>query len=174
MALLCIRMAQSSVMFGGNTRLPMVAGWDHLLPDWFTRLHARYRTPVHSILFVGAATLGLGIAGLIGVGKQEAFQLLWTASGVFYALTYLVMFAIPLFGLRRIEPRPALWLRVCALSGFLMTLLYVALSIVPIIEVESRSLFALKISGLILITNILGAAIYLAAGRRRARRAELS
>jgi amino acid transporter len=173
-ALLCIRMAQSSVMFGGNTRLPMVAGWDHLLPDWFTRLHARYRTPVHSILFVGAATLGLGIAGLIGVGKQEAFQLLWTASGVFYALTYLVMFAIPLFGLKGIEPRPALWLRVCALSGFLMTLLYVALSIVPIIEVESRALFALKISGLILITNILGAAIYLAAGRRRVRRAGLS
>src|SRR6185436_15575184 len=96
-ALLCIRVAQSSVMFGGNTRLPMVAGWDRLLPDWFTRLHARYKTPVNSILFVGAATLALGIVGLIGVGKQEAFQLLWNASGVFYALTYLAMFSIPLF-----------------------------------------------------------------------------
>jgi len=171
-ALLCIRVAQSSVMFGGNTRLPMVAGWDRLLPDWFTRLHARYKTPVNSILFVGAATLALGIAGLIGVGKQEAFQLLWNASGVFYALTYLAMFAIPLVGLRGIEPRPAIWLKACALSGFLMTLLYVALSVVPIIEVESRLLFAIKLSGLILITNILGAAIFLAAGRRR--RASLS
>ncbi|HYU31964.1 MAG TPA: APC family permease [Thermoanaerobaculia bacterium] len=167
LALLCIRMAQSSVMFGGNTRLPMVAGWDHLLPDWFTRLHARYRTPVHSILFVGAATLALGIAGLIGVGKQEAFQLLWNASGVFYALTYLVMFSIPLLGLKGIEPRPSPWLKVCALSGLLMTILYVALSIVPIIQVESRFLFALKISGLILLANLLGAAIFLAAERRR-------
>src|SRR5436305_980695 len=156
LALLCIRIAQSSVMFAGNTRLPMVAGWDRLLPEWFTRLHARFRTPVNSILFVGAATLALGIVGLIGVGKQEAFQLLWNASGVFYALTYLVMFAIPLVGLRGVEPRPTLGLRICALSGLLMTLLYVALSIVPIIEVEIRALFAAKISGLIVATNLLG------------------
>jgi amino acid transporter len=169
-SLLCIRVAQSSVMFGGNTRLPMVAGWDRLLPDWFTRLHARYKTPVNSILFVGAATLALGIVGLIGVGKQEAFQLLWNASGVFYALTYLVMFAIPLIGLRGLEPRPPVWLRICALSGFLMTVLYVSLSIMPIIQVESRLAFALKISGLIILANVLGLAIYrLAAQRRRAR-----
>lgn len=168
LALLSIRVAQSSVMFAGNTRLPMVAGWDRLLPDWFTRLHARYRTPVNSILFVGAATLVLGIVGLIGVGKQEAFQLLWNASGVFYALTYLAMFAIPLFGLRGVQPRPALWLRICALSGLLMTLLYVALSIVPIIQVESRLLFAVKISGLIVVTNVVGLAIFLAVGRGRA------
>jgi amino acid transporter len=168
LALLCIRVAQSSVMFGGNTRLPMVAGWDRLLPDWFTRLHARYRTPVNSILFVGAATLFMGIAGLIGVGKQEAFQLLWIASGVFYALTYVVMFAIPLFGLRGVEPRPSLGLKVCALSGLAMTLLYVALSIVPLVQVESRLLFAVKITGLIVLTNALGLVIYRAAARRGA------
>jgi amino acid transporter len=167
LALLCIRIAQSSVMFGGNTRLPMVAGWDRLLPDWFTRLHARYRTPVNSILFVGAATLALGLAGLIGVGKQEAFQLLWNASGVFYALTYLVMFAIPLLGLKGIQPHPPLWLKACALSGLLMTVLYVGLSIVPIIQVESRLMFAVKISGLIVIANGVGLGIYLAAERRR-------
>jgi amino acid transporter len=167
LALLGIRVAQSSVMFGGNTRLPMVAGWDRLLPEWFTRLHARYRTPVNSILFVGAATLALGFVGLIGVGKQEAFQLLWNASGVFYALTYLAMFAIPLFGLRGLTSRPPLWLRACALSGLLMTLLYVALSIVPIIEVESRAMFAAKIAGLTVLTNLLGLGVYLTAGRRR-------
>lgn len=167
LALLGIRLAQSSVMFGGNTRLPMVAGWDRLLPEWFTRLHARYRTPVNSILFVGAATLALGLVGLIGVGKQEAFQLLWNASGVFYALTYLAMFAIPLFGLRGLQPRPPLWLRICALSGLLMTLLYVALSIVPIIEVESRAMFAIKIAGLTVLTNLLGLGVYLAGRRRR-------
>ncbi len=166
-ALLAIRVAQSSVTFSGNTRLPMVAGWDRLLPEWFTRLHARYRTPVHSILFVGAATLGLGLAGLVGVGKQEAFQLLWNASGLFYALTYLAMFALPLVGLRNLPSRPSRWVKACALSGLAMTLLYVAVSIVPIIEVESRALFALKISGLILLANALGLSVYLAARRRR-------
>jgi amino acid transporter len=166
-ALLCIRIAQSSVMFAGNTRLPMVAGWDRLLPDWFTRLHAKHRTPVNSILFVGAATLALGLVGLIGVGKQEAFQLLWNASGLFYALTYLAMFAIPLIGLRGTAPRPPVWLRVSAVSGFLMTLLYVALSIVPIIQVQSRLMFAVKIGGLIVIANVLGLAVFLAFGRKR-------
>lgn len=165
-AMLSIRLAQSSVQFGGNTRLPMVAGWDNLLPAWFTKLHSRYRTPVNSIFFVGAVTLTMGIIGLIGVGKQEAFQLLWNASGLFYSLTYLVMFAIPLFGLRGVTPKPPVWLQVAALSGFLMTLLYVALSVVPIINVDSRLGFALKIGGLIVATNAIGFAIYIAAKRR--------
>lgn len=167
MALLAIRLAQSSVMFAGNTRLPMVAGWDNLLPAWFTRLHARYRTPVNSILFVGAVTLVLALVGLIGVGKQEAFQLLWNASGLFYALCYVVMFAIPLFGLRGVNPGPPLWLRLCAFCGLLMTLLYVALSIVPIIQVESTFLFAFKITALIVVANFIGLGIYLLARRRK-------
>lgn len=171
MALLVIRLAQSSVMFAGTTRLPMVAGWDRLLPAWFTKLHAKYRTPVNSILFVGAATLVLGIVGLIGVGKQEAFQLLWNASGVFYALCYVVMFAVPLIGLKGTGQRPPIWLKLAAGSGLLMTLLYISLSVVPIVQVESRLSFALKIGGLIIVTNILGFVIYLVM-RRNSRTGE--
>jgi amino acid transporter len=166
LAMLSIRLAQASVQFGGNTRLPMVAGWDDLLPDWFTKLHVKYKTPVNSILFVGAATLFMGIIGLIGVGKQEAFQLLWNASGVFYAITYLVMFAIPMIGLRSSGEKVPIWLKIAAFSGFAMTLLFVALSVVPIVQVESRLGFAVKIGGLIIITNLIGAAIYLIARRR--------
>lgn len=167
MALLGIRLAQASVMFSGNTRLPMVAGWDHLLPAWFTKLHDKYKTPINSILFVGAVTLILGLIGLIGVGKQEAFQLLWNASGVFYALAYLVLFALPLFGLRKANRKHPLWLKVAAFSGFLMTLLYVSLSIIPIIEVESRLMFALKISGLIVIANLIGFVIFRVGAKSR-------
>ena len=165
-ALLSIRLAQASVMFGGNTRLPMVAGWDSLLPGWFTKLHAKYRTPVNSIIFVGAATLIMSVVGLIGVGKQEAFQLLWNAAGVFYALTYLVMFAIPIIGLRSSGQHIPVWLKAASLSGFLMTLLYVILSLVPIIQVENRLTFAVKIGGLILVSNLIGFAIYLTASRK--------
>jgi amino acid transporter len=167
LAFLWIRIAQSSVMFTGNTRLPMVAGWDHLLPEWFTRLHSRYKTPVNSILFVGAMTLAIGLTGLIGVGEQEAFQLLWNASGIFYALTYLVMFAIPLVGLRRAGECMPLWLKAAAASGFLMTLLYVALSVFPIVKVESQVAFAAKIIAVILAANIIGAAIFIVAERKR-------
>ncbi|HEY2431322.1 MAG TPA: APC family permease [Vicinamibacterales bacterium] len=159
--LLCIRVAQASVMFAGNTRLPMVAGWDGLLPAWFTRLHPRRQTPVNSIVFVGAVTLAFSIAGQIGVGKQEAFQLLWNASGIFYALTYLVMFALPIADVRS----PA-WLRLAAASGLLMTLAFVVLSILPIISVESRLAFAVKIGGVVAAANVIGAVVFLNARRR--------
>jgi amino acid transporter len=167
---MCMRLAQASVNFTANTRLPMVAGWDHLLPKWFTKLHAKRKTPVNSILFVGAMTLGMGLAGIIGVGEQEAFQLLQNAAGIFYALTYLVMFALPLFGLRGVNPRPSLWLRIASLSGFLMTLLYVTLSVFPIIEVSSWASFTAKISGVIIAANMIGAAIFIMAERRRKNR----
>ena len=163
--LLCTRVAQASVMFAGITRLPMVAGWDGLMPAWFTRLHPRYGTPANSILFVGAITLAFGMAGLVGVGKQEAFQLLWNASSIFYALTYLVMFAIPIAGVAS-----PLWLKLASASGFLMTLAFVGLSILPIINVESRTIFALKISGVVIATNLIGAAVFV--GRRRSGRSE--
>ena len=167
-AMIAIRFAQASVNFAGGTRLPMVAGWDSLLPAWFTRLSDKYRTPVNSVLFVGAVTFVLSTLGLIGVGKQEAFQLLWNSAGIFYALTYLAMFAVPLFGLRRAAVRPPWWVKLCAVSGLLMTGLYVSLSVLPIIPVGSRTVFALKIATLIVVTNLIGFALY-ASGRRRAR-----
>ena len=154
-ALLCIRIAQASVLFAGNTRLPMVAGWDGLLPAWFTRMHHRYQTPVNSIVFVGGVTLAFSVLGLIGVGKQEAFQLLWNASGIFYGLTYLVMFALPIA-----DAQAPAWLKVAAVSGFFATLLFVVISILPIVQVESRLLFALKISGVILAANLVGYGIF--------------
>jgi glutamate:GABA antiporter len=59
-----------TVIFTGNTRLPMVAGWDGLLPAWFTRLHPRFRTPIHSIAFVASITLVLTLVSLVGTGQQ--------------------------------------------------------------------------------------------------------
>ena len=105
--MIAIRFAQASVNFAGSARLPMVAGWDNLLPAWFTRINPTYRTPINSILFVGAATLILSMLGLVGVGKQEAFQLLWNSAGIFYGLTYLAMFAVPLVGFARIDAATA-------------------------------------------------------------------
>jgi amino acid transporter len=155
-ALLCIRLAQASVLFAGNTRLPMVAGWDGLLPPWFTQMHHRYQTPVNSIFFVGAITLAFSVLGLIGVGKQEAFQLLWNASGIFYGLTYLVMFALPIA-----DSWAPVWLKLGALSGFLTTFLFVVISILPIVQVDNRFLFAAKIGTVVLLANAIGAAVFL-------------
>ena len=166
---LAMRVAQASFSFTAVTRLPMVAGWDRMLPAWFSRLHARYQTPVNSIILVGACSFGLAVLSNVGVGQAEAFQLLFNASGMFYALTYVVMFAIPIFGLRGVTPRPPLWLKVASMSGLLMTLLYIALSVFPIIKVESVATFALKISLVIVAMNLLGIGILVSARRRAAR-----
>src|SRR5438067_2495007 len=90
--------SSTSVHVTGSSRLPMVAGWDRLLPNWFSRLHPRYRTPVNSIIFVGATTLLIAIAIKIGAGIQEAFQLVDNAANVFYGIGYLMMFLIPVVG----------------------------------------------------------------------------
>jgi amino acid transporter len=161
--------AQNACIYTGGTRLPMVAGWDDLLPAWFTRLHPKYRTPVNSIIFLGAVAFGLGLLSLTGVGQQEAYQLLESASGVFVVSGYLALFAIPLVGMRGRGVRWPLWVRLASVSGFLMTLLFVALSVFPVIEVESWVSYGVKIGGVIVIADLLGAAIYLNAGRKRRR-----
>ncbi|HEX9220160.1 MAG TPA: APC family permease [Gemmatimonadaceae bacterium] len=157
-----------TMLFNGNTRLPLVAGWDNLLPHWFARLHPRFRTPVNSILFVSAITIALSLAGQAGVGVQEAFQTLENAAGIFYALTYLALFAIPIFGAARLSRRPSTALRVAAGCGFAVTLLYSILSVFPIIDVASWQIFAAKIIVVIVGANVLGIAIYMA-GQRRSR-----
>ncbi len=158
-----------SVYFSASARLPMVAGWDHLLPDWFTRLHSNYKTPVNSILFLGVVTLAGSAAALIGVGPQEAYELLLTWGFTFYAIAYLALFAIPFLSPKDRGLRPRWWLRLAAVSGFLMTLIYVVLSIFPVIDVESSWGYSLKIATVVLGANILGWMIY-RAGRRKERR----
>jgi amino acid transporter len=160
--------ALMSIYFTGNTRLPMVAGWDRLLPQWFTRLHPKYKTPTNSILFVGAVTLVLGLLSRLGVDAQEAFQLLDNAGGAFYALTYLVLFAIPLFGMKAFGVRAPWWLKVACVSGFLASVVYLCFAPVPITQVDRPLEFALKIVATIVIANIIGVALYALGKRKRA------
>jgi amino acid transporter len=169
---LAMRVAQVSVSFTAVTRLPMVAGWDQLLPPWFSKLHPRYRTPVNSIILVAASAFAISSLSLIGVGQAEAFQLLFNASGTFYALVYVVMFAIPIFGLRHVTPRPPRWLQLASWSGLLMTLLYIVVSVFPIIQVQSVAGFGLKISAVIVVMNLVGVGILIAARRRSLKTAE--
>jgi amino acid transporter len=120
---------------------------------------------VNSIIFVGLVTLAFALASLIGVGEQEAFQLLENAAGVFYAIAYMILFAIPIFGLKTLGVRTPMWLQLVAGCGFLVSLLYAVLTIVPIVEVGSRLSFAMKIIVVTAAANAIGAGIF-AAGKR--------
>jgi len=158
--------ALMSIYFAGNTRLPMVAGWDRLLPAWFSRLHSKYKTPVNSILFVGAVTMVLTGLSLSGVHAQEAFQLIDNTGGIFYALTYLALFAIPLFGMKALGVRSPWWLKLACASGFVVTLVYIRFAIAPITEVGNPLVFALKIVATVLIANAIGVTIYVLGKRK--------
>ena len=86
-----------------------------------------------------------------------------------WVMTLAVMFAIPIVGMRDMEPRPPVWLRLAAASGFAVTALYVVLSVFPIIEVTSWTSFALKISSVVILLNLIGAGLYVNATVRRRR-----
>lgn len=154
--------------FSANTRLPMAAGWDHLLPRWFAQLHPRYRTPVNSILFMGAVALVTSIAVLIGSGSQESFILLQTWTWSFYALAYLVKFAIPLVSPRDKGLRSKAWLQLGSATGFLVTLLFVLLSVQPVIPVASKFVYMLKVVVVVVGANCVGWMIYRAGQRKMA------
>lgn len=159
------------LLFSANARLPMVAGWDSLLPNWFTKLHTRYKTPVNSILFMGGVALAASMAVLLGVGNQEAFAMLQIWTWTFYGLAYMAMFAIPLVSRRELGLRPGFWLRLAAGCGFFVTLLFVVLCVFPIISVASVTAYTLKTVCVVVGANIFALVLYFVS--RRASRDEI-
>jgi len=159
--------ASTSVHVTGSSRLPMVAGWDCLLPRWFSRLHPKFKTPINSVIFVSALTLTIAIASQIGAGIQEAFQLVDNASNVFYGIVYTMLFVIPLFGAGTIRTGAPIWLRIAAICGAVVALSAIFFTIYPIIDVPSPLSFAVKIIAVTAIANAIGVAIYLAGKKRQ-------
>jgi amino acid transporter len=150
----------ASFIFTGVTRLPMTAGWDHLIPEWFSRLHPRYRTPTNSIFF-GAGIIALFLVlAKAGTQAKEAFATLNNASNNFYGLAYLAMFAIPVLGAVAIRRRIPLWARVLCCSGFLSVLFSCVISAYPFLDVPNPLAFAIKVVVTTLGVNVLGYAFY--------------
>jgi glutamate:GABA antiporter len=159
--------AAASFIFTGVTRLPMAAGWDHLIPAWFTRLHPRYRTPTNSVAFTCVLVLLLLILANIGVHAQEAFQVLSNAAITHYELSYLAMFAIPLIGAKALRARLPRWLRWTSLTGLCASLFSFIISAYPFVDVVDPRAYAAKILGTTLLSNIIGYTFYRIRNRNR-------
>ena len=152
--------ANGSLLFTGITRLPMTAGWNHILPNWFTSLHPRWRTPVNSIAFVAVLILVMLVLSMLGVREQETMQLLSNASTVHYGLSYMALFALPLVGLAKFRSSLPVWSKFIAGAGLISTFVAVIVAVHPIIDVSSNLSYAVKISGTVIISNIIGVLIY--------------
>lgn len=150
----------ASFIFTGVTRLPMVAGWDHLIPPWFSRLHPRYRTPVNSILFNTALVALLLALASAGVRAAEAFAVLNNASNILYGLAYMAMFAIPLLGARALRARIPAWVAALSVVGFCATLFTCLTSAYPFVDVPNPLQFALKLIATTAVINVLGIVFY--------------
>jgi glutamate:GABA antiporter len=151
--------------FGASARLPMVAGWEGILPSWFTKLHPKYRTPVNSVFLAAIATLAACAIALLGVNQEEAFSLIQIWGFTLYGLVYLAMFAIPLLS-GKLANRAGVGIKLVAFSGFVVTLLFVVLSVFPVIDVPNPASYAWKTIAIVVGVNIVGTLLYLRARSR--------
>lgn len=152
--------AQFAVIVAETSRLPMVAAWDHLIPAWFLRLHPRFRTPTRSITVIVFLSTLMGFLAAAGTSAQEAFQLITVSCNISYAIYYLLMFAVPLAAGPRFGKPPGLLLKAACCCGISITLLSIAFSLLPVVEVASAWVFAEKVILTALTVNLAGAAIY--------------
>jgi glutamate:GABA antiporter len=152
--------ASASLIFTGLTRLPMTAGWDHLAPRWLAELHPQWRTPVHSILVMTALVMAFILLSMLGVKEQEASQLLTAASVIHYAVAYVALFALPVMGRRALRLRLPPWLKVVSAAGLLTSTISLFIGVYPIVDVVSREEYALKITSVMVISNMAGVMVY--------------
>ena len=159
-AIIALSISQYTVIVAETSRLPLVAGWDGLLPQTFTRLHPRHGTPTRALWFVVLCCFALATVSLLGVARQEAFQLVITAAQASYGLYYLILFSIPLVSRAGLPSQPGPFVRMCAAIGFATTLAAILLQVVPIIDVQNPWSFGAKVTAALLAANLIGTALY--------------
>ncbi len=162
--------AQYALITAEASRLPMVAGWDGVLPPWFTRLSPRFGTPVRSIVVIVILALAAALAATYGASAQEALQIINNVAIVVYNIYFGMMFLIPLVVGSRFGKAPSLGLKIVSGVGLSVTLLATFFSVFPIIDVPSPFVFGAKIIGATLFVNLAGALLYWQS-RRATRRA---
>ena len=157
----------ANFMFAGFTRLPMTAGWDHLVPSWLAHLHPRFRTPSNAILLGAFAVAGLLLLSFAGSHASEAFALLNNASNACYALAYIAMFLIPIAGAVAIRSQMPRWVKWVMVPGVLAMVFATCLEAYPFLDVPNPMSFAMKIVLTTVTLNVLGYAFYRIRNTRR-------
>lgn len=142
----------------GNTRLPYVIGLDRYLPAAFARLHPRWRTPHVSILTQAALATAVLLAMQFGETTRGAYQTLVDAAVISSFLPFVYIFCAAIrFGQV-----------VSGMLGGAVSLLAIALSLVPPPDVARWWSFELKLIGGALAMGVLGWIVFSRARRRLA------
>ena len=153
-------LATGILMVGMVARLPMVAGWDGILPAWWSELHPTFRTPAKAIAVVAAGLAIAGALSLLGAENQEAIQVLFGIAYGCYCVMYLLLFGAVLFGFRGGPTRTDRMLRVQALAAFSVMIVCLVFQVVPVGDVANLRVFAVKVLAGICAASGLGAFFY--------------
>jgi glutamate:GABA antiporter len=163
-----------SAWMGGSARIPFVAGLDSYMPSWLGKVHPRYATPYAALILQGIVSAVLVILNFAGAGVQETFQKLLSLAVVLQLVPFIYMFgALIKFSITERTAkgqygRPTLFL--AGLSGFLTTVLGIALVFFPAQQITSIWSYELWMVGGTIFFVGMAAFFFFVYGRRKSAR----
>jgi len=165
-----------SAWLGGSARIPFVAGLDSYMPAWLGKIHPKYATPYAALIVHASVSMILVIINFsfTGAGVQETFQKLLSLAVVLQLVPFLYMFgallkmALQTPFVRGRYGRTTLLL--AGASGFLTTILGIALAFFPAQQITSLRSYELWMFGGTLFFIGLAAFFFFIYGRRKTAR----
>jgi amino acid transporter len=161
-----------SAWMGGSARIPFVAGLDSYMPSWLGKVHPRYATPYAALIVQGIVSAVLVILNFAGAGVQETFQKLLSLAVVLQLVPFVYMFgALVKFAVTESTPKGQygrVTMFLAGLSGFLTTILGIALVFFPAQQITSIWSYELWMFGGTLFFVGLAAFFFFVYGRRKA------
>jgi amino acid transporter len=134
----------------GNTRLPFAIGLDHYLPPAFAKLHPRWGTPYVSLFTQAFVATVFLVAAQLGENLRAGYQILVDMSVITGFIPYVYIFASGMrFGFV-----------FAGLSGLLVSLLAIILSMAPPPGIASVWIFETKILGACVVLGLVGLLIF--------------
>lgn len=162
----------------GTARLPFVVGLDRFLPAALGRLNRKHGTPHVSLLTQGVLTSLMLVAALSGSSIHDAYIILIDMTAIMSLLPLLyIMLAFPLMRRRAAangegaarSPAGTIGSWIAGLTGFAVTLMAIAASMIPPADNGSSGLFLLKVAGGSALLIGIGLVFYRHGLRRAAR-----
>ena len=164
-----------SAWLGGSARIPFVAGLDSYMPSWLGKIHPKYATPYAALIVHASVSLILVIANFLATdGVQESFQRLLSLAVVLQLIPFLYIFgallkiAVDAKFVRGHYGKGTLIF--AGVSGFITTILGIALAYFPAQQITSLLSYEIWMIGGTLLFIGLAAFFFYAYGSRKAAR----
>ena len=150
-------------------RVAFAIGLDRYFPPAFGKIHPRWKTPYVAILVQAALATAFLFVSVLGKGTtvERAYLVILDTQLLIYFIPYVYLF-ISFLRLRRVDAAPdtvrvpggAIGARATGVSGLIVTLLAMAIAMVPPDGETDPLLFELKVVGGALTFVALGGVVY--------------